>query len=350
MKKKSVISIALAMCLVAGCGNSGTDKPETTLASTDATTTEPTTSTKANISNDQTSSELTETASNDTKDEKATATNATAFSTTYDASKNMTPEVIDENGQIKSIYFYRGDLKIYSKLYLPEGEGPFPVVILASGLGASYTSTLSHAETFSKNGIAAISFDYIGGVSPSNSDGNVTDKSVITEAYDIEAIIDGLANFSNLDTGNVFLWGHSLGGLASTYAATDRPNEVQGLIAVEPSYQMHDQVREFFPEPDELPDVITTPVYAGKQYITDLYAFNIYDEIPRYTGSAIIFAGTVAPSIGAESPEYLEKAVPLFKSANIEYIEGANHGFENEPKEKMLESTIKFIQENMSKE
>lgn len=339
MKKKSILSIALAICLLTGCGNDNANKTKVTENTTDAT---------SETISEVTSEDISEEPTEDISVETASATNATGFSTTYDASKNKSPEIVDEDGQVKSVYFYRGDLKIYSKLYLPDGDGPFPVVIIAGGQGASFSTTLFHAETFAKNGIAAISFDYIGGVSPSKSDGNITDKSVITEAYDIEAIMDGLASFSQLDNNNIFLFGHSLGGLAATYAATDRPDEVKGLIAVEPSYQMQDQFRELFPNTDEIPDPITSPLYAGKQFATDLLALNIYDEIPKFNGNTIIFAGTVAPSIGAEAPEYLENAVPLFKSASIEYVEGANHGFENESRTNMLESAIKFIQENIS--
>lgn len=46
-------------------------------------------------------------------------------------------EIDYDNGNEKGIYFYRDELKIYGKLFLPEGEGPFPVVILSSPHGCS---------------------------------------------------------------------------------------------------------------------------------------------------------------------------------------------------------------------
>ena len=58
-----------------------------------------------------------------------------------------------DEGNEKGIYFYRDDLKIYGKLFLPEGEGPFPVVICSSPMGASLSYSLDVIKDLNKNGI-----------------------------------------------------------------------------------------------------------------------------------------------------------------------------------------------------
>lgn len=299
MKKLMITAIALTLCICAGCGKSTTEQ-----SNADTTTIQ---------------------------------TNVKA------------PEVTDVSDTDKTVYFYRDDMKIYGKMYLPEGGGPFPVVIFSQGLSTSYSYSIDIMEKLTQNGIAGITCDYTGAVNNSPSDGVITDMSVLTQATDLSAVIDALSYLPEIDTENVFLWGHSLGGLVSSVEATQRPDDIKGIVVVEPSYQMHDQMREMFPEGTELPDVIYSPMYMGRIFVDDMLSFNIYDEMPKFKNNVLIIGGTKAPSIGAEAPEYLKKAIETFPSANLEFIEGADHGFMGAPREQMIEKTIDFVKDNIEK-
>lgn len=264
-----------------------------------------------------------------------------------DISETKETEIIEESETEKTIHFYRDNMKIFGRLYLPEGEGPFPVVIFVGGMSASYTYTQGYAKNLAENGIAGVVFDCIGYCNPSPSDGALTDMSVLTAAKDVEVVIDEISSFLEIDSENIFLWGHSLGGLITTYAATQNSKDVQGLICVEPSYQMRDQFEEMFPEGKEIPDVIYSP-YVGKIFVEDIFSFDIYDKMPEYDGKVLLFQGTVAPSIGAEAPEYLERAAETFPSVQVEAVEGADHGFSGDAGVQMLEKMITFINDNMN--
>ncbi|MDO5155779.1 MAG: alpha/beta fold hydrolase [Eubacteriales bacterium] len=260
---------------------------------------------------------------------------------------NKAPEIEDVSDTEKNIFFYRDDLKIFGKLHLPDGEGPFPLVILAHGSGGFYTVTEDYARNLAKEGIAGLSFDYIGTEKGSKSDGLIIENSVLTQAADIEAILDSLDALSYIDQKHVFLWGHSMGGLASTYVATQRPDSIQGLIALEPSYQMRDQITEQFGNPDELPDVIYEPLYCGKCFVTDALSFDIYEGMPDYHNDVLIIEGTVAPSIGAEGKAYLDRAEETFPSAKQVAVEGANHLFSGDAAVEMQELMIRFVKEHL---
>ena len=57
----------------------------------------------------------------------------------------------------------------------------------------------------------------------------------LSEMRDLYAVMDSLSYHPGIDSENVYLWGHSLGGLTVAYACCDRTSEVRGLILVEPA-------------------------------------------------------------------------------------------------------------------
>ncbi len=59
------------------------------------------------------------------------------------------------------VTFASGDLACAGWLYRPEGEGPFPIVVMAHGFSATRELRLdAYAERFSAAGLAALVFDY----------------------------------------------------------------------------------------------------------------------------------------------------------------------------------------------
>ena len=257
------------------------------------------------------------------------------------------PDIVDVSEAEKQIYFYRDGLKIFGKLYLPEGDGPFPVLVMQPGFRGSQSICGSLKNKFIENGIACLTYDCIGATSPSKSDGLILDMTFMTEVMDTYVVLDSIPSIPQLDTDNIFVYGHSVGGLVVTYASTHRPDDVKGIIAVEPSYQMRDEFDYFFPDDKDLPESFTEPLYGGKQMIVDAKAFDPYEKMDEYNNSVLIFAGGKAPSIGAEAIEYLDKAVELFPNAKMESVAEADHSFSGEAQDLMLNLTVSFINENL---
>jgi len=257
-------------------------------------------------------------------------------------------EITDVSATEKKIFFYRDDMKIFGKLYLPEGEGPFPVVIFSNGFSGSYTSTEGYAKKLVSNGIAGVVFDFIGGSGINASDGTITDMSVLTQVADLNIVLDAISSLPEIDSNNIFLWGHSFGGLVSTYVAAQRPDEVKGLIVLEPSYQMHDQFLELYPEGSEIPDVLYTPTYIGKIFVEDILSFDIYDMMADYDKEVLLLQGTVHPAETGELKEkYFGRAMDTFPNMQLVTVEGADHSFSGSAGEEMLNLTIGFVNENM---
>jgi pimeloyl-ACP methyl ester carboxylesterase len=97
-------------------------------------------------------------------------------------------------------------------LYLPEGEGPHPVVVMAHGIGAIKAGGLApFAERFCREGFAAIVFDYRqwGG-----STGQPREElSFPRQLEDYSTVIGWAATHPDIDAHRIFAWGTSFAGM-----------------------------------------------------------------------------------------------------------------------------------------
>lgn len=263
--------------------------------------------------------------------------------------QSQMPEIVELSDTEKEIYFYRDDMKIFGKVHLPEGEGPFPVLIFAGGFGAPYTYTEDYAKVFADNGIAGVVFDYVGAYNFTPSGGNYLDKTIFTEVADLHAVLDGVLTLPEIDREHLFLWGHSFGGIVATCVAAERVNEVEGLLLVEPAYYMHDLFKELYPEGTEIPIVLTEPLVVSRKFVEDLISFDSYDRMQEFDKDVLLFMGTVDEEGELEVQlDYYGRAVETFPSAQMEMVDGADHYFMGEPGEKMMDSVIDFINKHIN--
>ncbi len=117
-------------------------------------------------------------------------------------------------------------------LYLPEGDGPFPAVVMAHGIGAIKAGGLApFAERFCHEGFAAVVFDYRqwGG-----SAGEPREElSFPRQREDYGTVIGWAAAQPSIDARRIFAWGTSFAGMyIIELAATDA--RLAGAIAQSP--------------------------------------------------------------------------------------------------------------------
>jgi fermentation-respiration switch protein FrsA (DUF1100 family) len=122
--------------------------------------------------------------------------------------------------------------EIEAWLYLPEGEGPHPAVVMAHGIGAIKAGGLApFAERFRREGFAAIAFDYRqwGG-----STGQPREElSVPRQREDYSIVIGWTAAQPNIDAQRIFAWGTSFAGMHIVeLAASD--SRLAGALAQSP--------------------------------------------------------------------------------------------------------------------
>ena len=235
----------------------------------------------------------------------------------------------------KKISVQRDGIELTGVLYLPEGDGPFPVVIFAGGMGAGHEYLADIAKEQSDNGIAAVIFSFAG-------DKNLNELTARKEIADLKAVIGGVRTLSCIDGSRVFLWGHSFGGLIASFVGCRFPDEIKGMMLVEPAYPMKDQISKDYPNLADVPGNM-----YSKQFIEDLYSFDIYEYMPSFKGNVTIFLGTTQSALGTTSPEHYERAKNTFSSCELVRIKGANHEFELKGRDELIKGTTEFVKKNI---
>lgn len=245
---------------------------------------------------------------------------------------------------IDEINIENGSGGIYGRLYRPAETASDSIVILSHGFGGSYMDLEDYAEEFAENGITAFAFDFTGGGSRSRSGGSTTDMSVLTEASDLNTVIDYFQSDSGQSYGDLFLLGASQGGFVSTYVAGTRPDDIAGLIALYPAYVLQDDSRERNPDPENGPDTSSLMgINIGRIYDVDAQSFDIFDIMAGYPGKVLIIHGT-SDSIAPIS--YSERAAETFPDAKLVKLDGAGHGFYGDDEEQAANLSVQFVKEN----
>lgn len=114
--------------------------------------------------------------------------------------------------------------KLAGTLTIPEGEGPFPAVVLVSGSGPQDRdeTLMGHkpfwviADHLSRNGVAVLRYDDRG---VGKSGGDFATATTEDFTYDALAAVDFLATRNEVDSSKIGIAGHSEGGLIAPKAA-----------------------------------------------------------------------------------------------------------------------------------
>ena len=256
-----------------------------------------------------------------------------------------------EAERVREMEFIRDGKKIYGRLHLPGTLSMidrYPLVILCHGLGANMSETEPYAVKFAANGIAAFAFDFIGGGEDIKSDGQMTEMSVLTEAEDLNVVIDELSRQPLIDIKHIFLMGQSQGGYVATYTAAQRVFDdvpVTGLIACYPAYVLEEDARkraEAAGAAQETEQILDFTV--GSIYTPDALKMDIYDDMMRYPGDVLLMHGTEDPVVPLS---FSEEALNCFPHADLIRIEGAGHGFFDADEDFCAEQAIRFVKEHM---
>lgn len=240
---------------------------------------------------------------------------------------------------------------IQGHLRVPESTGQASasstLVILSHGFGGTYRDVDRYAQYFTEQGMATFDFDFYGGGSGNASGGQTTDMSVLTEAADLNAVVDYFRSGRQrgLNISKLILFGQSQGGFVSTYVAANRPSDVDSLVLVFPAFVIQDDSRQRNPSPESGPETSSLMgVQIGRQYDVDAQSFDIYSLMPRYTGPVFIAHGTADSIVPIR---YSERARSTFPDARLVQVDGAGHGFYGDDFQNVSAQALRFMQERL---
>ena len=220
---------------------------------------------------------------------------------------------------------------IYGRISFPDGSGPWPLVIFSHGFGASHVYESGMDRAFVERSLAFAAFDFCGGGPESRSSGTMLDMSVLTEARDLNAVVDWARSDERVDERRIFLLGSSQGGYVSTYVAGERQQDIAALALFFPAFNIgaDAQIRSAR-HGGELPERLQIgPHVVGRRYNDDAISVDIFDHIARFSGDVLIVHGAKDEIVPIE---YSRRAVQAFGgTCKLEVIEELGHGFRAYP-------------------
>ena len=220
---------------------------------------------------------------------------------------------------------------VYGKIAFPQGEGPWPVVVFSHGFSASRVYDSGMERDFVDRGLAFVAFDFCSGAPGSRSSGTSQEMSVLTEAKDLEAVIDWVGALDQIDRAHIFLLGSSQGGYVSTYVASGRPDDIAGLALFFPAFNIGDDTRARLAAfGSSVPEEVQIgPLVIGHRYHEDALSVDSFERIGAYPGDVLIVHGELDEIVPVA---YSRRAAQTFPgSCRLEVIGELGHGFRSSP-------------------
>ena len=252
--------------------------------------------------------------------------------------------------ETRVIWCVSGGSRIYGEAYIPisEQQTRFPLVIHAHGMGSNHETGADYGKRYAEKGYAAYTFDFPGGSRPSTenkSDGDPMQMSAVTEAADLQVILDTALTWDFVDVDNIFLEGGSMGGQVATMVALDNTDKVKGMILHYPALYMPQVLTSYYDDPASVPDTVSfgEDYELGSKFVTDLWDVDVVSRLGDFPGNVTIIQGSEDQLVSATS---IEEASALFQSADFHLIEGAGHGFGGDDFETAVQYALDYLAEN----
>lgn len=244
--------------------------------------------------------------------------------------------------RVEEINVKNGTNNIYGQAYIPiTEESKVPLVILSHGLGGNYTDNIDYAIELASHGIAAYTFDFIGG-GGNKSDGSISEMSVLTEVSDLDAVIEAVSNWNFVEDSKIVLLGSSQGGIVSAISAAENTETVDGLILAYPAFNVTDTIRTYIEDYSAIPDSYDFGwISLGRIYATDMWDYDVYEVIGNYNKPVLIMHGDSDELVPVE---YSKKATDIYENATFYIVEGAGHGFEGDDLALAKEYIFEYLQ------
>ena len=220
-------------------------------------------------------------------------------------------------------------IRLSAVLEKPEKEGETPLCVFLHGFGSDKNSPhqVAAAAAMRECGFATLRFDLYG---HGASGGFFRDHTLFKWITNTLAVID----FARKELGfrDIWLSGHSQGGLVAAVAAGMEADRIRGLILRAPAFMLPDWARlgnkTGLPfDPARVPE--TVKIFDGRElggnYIRVAQALSPDETIRRFTGPVLIIQGEDDDVVRADVSR---KAAETYADCELVLIKGEGHHFD----------------------
>ncbi len=233
---------------------------------------------------------------------------------------------------MQEFYIQDDGIRLHAKLDMPENmseEGKCPLVILIHGFTGHMEERhiIAAAKAMNEAGCAVLRAEMYG---HGGSDGEFAKHTLYKWVTNALAVVEYAKKLDFVT--DLYLSGHSQGGLLTMLVAGMRPDDFKAIIPLSPAWMIPDAARNgsllgtpF--DPVNIPEEITRDdglVLKG-DYIRVAQTIHVEDEIDRYTGPVLIIQGDEDEAVPLS---YAYEAARRYRSADLIVVSGDNHCYD----------------------
>ena len=230
---------------------------------------------------------------------------------------------------MKEYYIEDDKIKLHAKLDMPGDVKKCPLVIVVHG----YTGDMEEAhivgvaQAMNEAGFATLRVEMYG---HGKSDGKFRDHTLYKWVSNMLAVVEHTKSLDFVT--DLYLCGHSQGGLLVMLIAGMCPDSFKAIIPLSPAWMIPECARtgEFLGtkiDPVNIPDEFYQDGVnqLSGNYVRVAQTIHVEDEIDRYGGPVLIVHGDMDESVPYE---YGKKAAELYKNGTLVTIEGDDHCYD----------------------
>lgn len=240
------------------------------------------------------------------------------------------------------ITIQRDGLNLVGDREEPFGE-IYDMAILMHGFTANRNTDLLKqiADNLRDENVASVRFDFNG---HGESDGKFEDMTVVNEIEDAKAILDYVRTDPHVR--NIFLIGHSQGGVVASMLAGLYPDVIKKVVLMAPAAQLKDDALNGNTQgasynPDHIPTAVPfKDKKLGGFYLRTAQVLPIYEVSQRYNGPVSIIVGSNDEVV---DPKYSKKYDEVYSNSELHIIDGSDHSFTGEFKDQAAQLASNFV-------
>jgi dienelactone hydrolase len=272
--------------------------------------------------------------------------------------ENEPSQTSAEGGSDMSAYTYatqeiwvkNNDMNIYGVAYVPDTDRKMPLIIFSHELGNDHTSGERYAERLAEAGYASYVFDFCGGsVGTNKSDGSNREMSVLTEASDLQAVLESAKSWDFVDPDRIVLLGGSMGGLVTTIVGSRNQDEIAGMILMYPALSAKvDSGIEQYKTDDEIPEDVSLFggwIHVGKNYVTNLWKVDFDQLLSSYKGHMLLLHGDKDSTVPLSWSEDAKEIIP---DCEFHVIRDGGHEFFGQPFEDAMSYILPYLETQLN--
>ncbi len=230
----------------------------------------------------------------------------------------------------KEFYIEHDHIRLHAKLDFPAAsKEKYPLVIIEHGYTGHMEEPhlLAISKAVNDNGYASLRIELYG---HGKSDGEFKDHTVLKWFHEMMTVIDYAAHLDFVS--DIYLAGHSQGGLTAILAAAAERDRIKALIPLAPAIIIRDAARqgrsfdvEF--DPDHIPDELKMDEEHTLRgdYFRAAQLLPVEEAIRMYDGPVLIIHSDTDETVPVS---YAVEAARLYRDCELKIITGDTHCFD----------------------